>query len=291
MPEIHNYYLPYIRTGLGAKVDPSNNSENRLLVPTKLQVEGKKNEEIEPIIHLYGPGDVVGFNEQAIIKTQPVHNFNKFNASLVPFVEFSEPDFLWRFSTHKNNNYWLPWLSLIVLESDREFTTNNPSQAGLPPTITVNKLESLPDLSGEWRWAHVHISDKEGLEMEEIKQILRVSPHKAVCRLMCPRRLKEFTHYTAFVIPTYRQGHEAALGKTISSNLNAHSWIINTDGKIELPYYHQFEFRTAAGGDFETLVRQLQPHPLENIGKRKIDCSQIGYDLNVAPSTLSLIHI
>lgn len=48
---------------------------------------------------------------------------------------------------------------------------------------------------------------------------------------------------------------------------------------VNLPYYYCFELRTSVKGDFEYLVRLLEPRPLENLGKRRVDCSKMAYEV------------
>jgi hypothetical protein len=46
---------------------------------------------------------------------------------------------------------------------------------------------------------------------------------------------------------------------------------------VELPYYARWEFSTGARGDFEHLVRLLQPRALTGLGKRPMACPSPGY--------------
>src|SRR4051812_26450173 len=54
-----------------------------------------------PVSHsitLYGPGDVAGINPTSIARVNPPNNTPDFEANYFPFVEFKDPDFLWRYS-------------------------------------------------------------------------------------------------------------------------------------------------------------------------------------------------
>ncbi|MBK9491364.1 MAG: hypothetical protein IPO07_23140 [Haliscomenobacter sp.] len=53
-----------------------------------------------------------------IIRVQPTSDDGNFIANNVPFVDFAEADFLWRYSATQEKGKWIPWLSLITLEMD-----------------------------------------------------------------------------------------------------------------------------------------------------------------------------
>ena len=57
------------------------------------------------------------------------------------------------------------------------------------------------------------------------------------------------------------------------------SWAAGGNEPIELPYYFRWEFRTGLRGDFEHLVRLLEPRKLSQLGIRDIDCTTPGYGL------------
>ena len=55
---------------------------------------------------------------------------------------------------------------------------------------------------------------------------------------------------------------------------------------ILLPVYYSWEFRTSDGGDFEELVRRLEPRELPpEVGKRPMDISHPGFALQPQPET------
>ena len=55
---------------------------------------------------------------------------------------------------------------------------------------------------------------------------------------------------------------------------------------ILLPVYFSWEFRTSDGGDFEELVRRLEPRELPpEVGKRPMDISHPGFALDPQPGT------
>ena len=116
------YFFPHLRRGLGAGIDPFEGKakEKRASVDVKFKVkaQGKANAQEEVRINqkvsLYGPGDVLGFDpERMIIRVQPTSDDGNFIANNVPFVDFAEADFLWRYSATQEKGKWIPWLNLI----------------------------------------------------------------------------------------------------------------------------------------------------------------------------------
>ena len=138
-------------------------------------------------------------------------------------------------------------------------------------------------MNQSWRWAHIHTNDRAGKSVEEIQTKVIKKSHQAVCRLLCPRRLTPNTKYTAFVIPTYRLGWEAAMGEDVNASAtkrNDLTWTTPNQGKGQiLPYYFKWEFRTGEKGDFEYLIKQLEFKKLEDVGTKTVDASNPGYGL------------
>ena len=315
MANVHNYYIPYLRTGLAAKVakNAGNITGKRLELDLDfdLNYNGKKFEHeketdrlARPKVSLYGPGDVVGFNLKAIEQVVPRANTGNFNADLVPYVEFSEADFLWRYSTKANKDgYWLPWLSLIVLEvkdgdKEGEFEDLPGTSAELPSKIKLLNDAPLPNLEDAWRCGHIHVNGAEfevpdnaaGAKSKKnyVENLVKNNPKQAFCRLFAFRWLEPGVKYCAFVVPTYKLGRIAATNPDEIPNLDASatelSWIDNSfDG--EIPYYYKWEFRTGNRGDFATLISQLNfrtQDELENLGVREIDCTTPGYEIDLS---------
>ena len=82
-------------------------------------------------------------------------------------------------------------------------------------------------------------------------------------RLLCPRRLDPLTEYLACVVPAFELGRKAGLGLPIKPDDEQHlepAWASGTQSPahVTLPVYFHWEFRTGAGGDFESLVGLLK---------------------------------
>ncbi len=290
-----NYFLPFLRQGLATLADHNKVPGQRMVIPVKLTVAASDNTNnttktgiVEKEITLLGPGDVLGINENNISRLAPSPNTNNFEATQTPFIEFSDPDFLWRFSSLQtaDKTHWVPWLTLIVLKAESgreegEFVKIQNSNRELPPQIQIKTHAILPDLNESWRWAHVYKTDIEGITSEQLTNSIKQSPKKVVCRLLCPRKLKPQTRYFAFLVPAFKIGAEAALG--ISGGTKDRTlltWETPADGAGKtIPYYFEWEFSTGTSGDFENLVRKLKPRDLTNMGTRPIDCGNPGYGM------------
>ena len=96
----------------------------------------------------------------------------------------------------------------------------------------------------------------------------------AYSRLVCPRRLEPNITYRAFVVPAFESGRLAGLGLDVTQApaATASSWTSNGAEPDNLPVYFRWRFRTGAVGDFEYLVRLLQPKPVDpRVGTRDLD--------------------
>src|SRR6185436_4554377 len=72
-------------------------------------------------IEVLGPGDVVGINPRTIVKTEPRNWVTDFESNYLPYIEFYEEDFPWRFTPATAANALeqsrlRPWIFLVVLE-------------------------------------------------------------------------------------------------------------------------------------------------------------------------------
>lgn len=305
--QIVSYYFSHLRRGLGASVTPEvGNNDKRATVEVafKVKVADKKGDEvtvregdtpqdsyIRKRVALYGPGDILGFDAKKMIsKVHPTPDDGNFIANNIPFVEFTEADFLWRYSASKTTNgKWIPWLSLIALKmtdigEEGEFEFDSTPTQGLPPRIKLKDNYTLPNLSASWRWAHVYCNAEAGLGARQLRDRIKRKPNIAISRLFCARRLKPGTKYCAFVIPTYLLGVEAALGiEDTATSRTMLSWEGNGEGSSPvirekvLPYYSHFEFRTGLRGDFEEMVRRIEANPIRDLGGKTINIANPGY--------------
>ncbi len=251
----------------------------------QVQVALKANDaDVSKNFALIGPCDITGINREMIVRTEPLNWITDFEPNYLPFVEFYDEDFAWRYTPAQAAGERLrPWVALLVLE-EKEFEQ---SARKVPlPSITVKDKAAMPATSEIWLWAHVHsnadIPDADLSVYEKFLNSLNRSvttdPDGLFCRLMSPRHLKPNTAYYAFVVPTFETGRLAGLEQpTTGIDAQQPSW--QADGtSAEMPVYYEWFFRTGSNEDFESLVKLLKPRPMDpRVGIRDMDCSAPGF--------------
>ena len=303
MAGISYQFLPWLRRGLPTSSAKVSGGRSVLQVELSLSAQtlsltrATSNVELPPkTIELYGPGDIVGFDSSLVARTDPTAKVGDFEPNFFPMVEFTEPDFPWRFTPGPANEQGnlSPWICLIALIAEdivdadnngtvkkKEFSEAPRTERDILPSITVTNARSLPNLGEAWRWAHVQLTGDSATENKNLSAVQRDTPERVVSRLLCARRLRPRTLYRAFIVPAFLRGRQAGRGRepTESSDSSQLAWSAN-DENVDLPYYFDWEFRTGYYGDFEYLVRQLRPQVVsEEVGTRLVDGSEPGYGL------------
>jgi hypothetical protein len=257
----------------------------RALVPIGVALNGAG---MSKNFALVGPGDIVGINSDMIIRTEPRSWITDHEPNYLPFIEFYDEDFAWRYTPAKAVGEKLrPWIALLVLE-ESEFTR---SQRKIPlPGITVTNKAALPPHDETWLWAHVHsnadIPDSELSNFEKFLLSLNKTrnddPDQFYCRLISARHLKPNTAYTAFLVPAFETGRLAGLGESQDKikvvKAQQPSWTTAGGANGEMPVYFEWYFRTSEKVDFEELVKALVPRPMDQrVGIRDMDASRPGF--------------
>src|SRR5690606_37681899 len=174
-------------------------------------------------IQIVGPGDVLNINARAIVRTEPKHGITNYEDNGLPYIEFYEEDFLWRYSPaaavnqNGNQSKLRPWLALVVLKDDEFKLNHNPDGLAY---ITVEQPafdHAFHHQNDTWAFSHVHMNNKlESFSGDTLKQEVNAevaaNPDVAVSRLLCPRKLAKNTAYTAFLIPAFETGRLKGLG-------------------------------------------------------------------------------
>jgi hypothetical protein len=279
----HYHFLPWVRSGLALAVaatdDPQAPADVRPQLTAGLTVVAIKDGAAQPgrpagvTVMLHGHGDVVGVDQAQVIKTEPRNGTPNFEPNYLAAIEFDQPGFPWLFTPAAPNGQRLrPWISLVVLAAG-EFSI--PADPPDPlPRIEVTNLAALPDLSQSWAWAHAQVTGD--LPADGLASLLATDPGRATSRLLCPRKLDLDTHYTAFLVPAFEAGRLAGIGADTSpAPKTVPPWPPAAgQNSLTLPVYYRFEFSTSDRGDFESLVRQLQPRILDPaLGFRPLDVS------------------
>jgi hypothetical protein len=233
---------------------------------------------------LVGPGDIIGIQQDMIIRCEPRNGVSNFEPNYFPYIEFYDEDFPWRYTPASaagtGNMSLRPWISLVVLKED-EFE-DTPLQSPLK-SIVVKNMNALQRADELHLWAHMHSNlknDETNFEkyIESLANDIKTDPDGVYSRVMCPRKLEANAMYYAFLIPTFETGRLAALGQPITGiPAQKAAW---HDGlnETEFPVYFRWNFRTGANFDFESLVKLIEPRVMDKrVGVRPMDCSKPGY--------------
>jgi len=312
--ETHYHFLSSLRQGLAASINQpltTERAEVQLDIHPARRIKatgewGSNLDSLKGRVQLYGPGDIVTFEERMVVRREPQPNSGNFEPNYFPAIEFADPDFPWRFtpepmaaggsSMPAQVVALTPWITLIVLVAEDRGNTVRREFEDLPrgsnqrPAIRVFDQANLPDLKYAWRWAHVQATTGDSTlgGVEKVKELMTKQPECVVSRLLCTRRLKPKTLYRAMVVPTYKAGWATALdtpeahSKSKGVSSIDFTWDKASRESIDLPYFDSWEFRTSKCGDFEFLARLLEPRVLEGLELRDIDCGRPGYGLTVA---------
>lgn len=289
-------FVSSLRRGISSQIsnrDGDPGTPTRATVPISVNInEGALTATAN--LELYGPGEIVNCEASAVIRTWPRPNVFDAEANLFPLIEFDQADLPWRFTPAAPtiNDRLRPWIVLIVLEDSEVDGIMTAGPHGKLPSIVIKSAHtSLPNLAQSWAWAHVQVSGQKTVSPAETANILANNPHYILSRLLCPRRMKERTTYTAYLVPAFERGRLAGLRLPVPDAVKGldPAW---TDGSanVELPVFFQWRFQTAPKGDFEFLVRLLRARPLpKTVGIRDMDVNDPGAGLPAAaPHPLGL---
>lgn len=292
-------FLPWLRQGIASQIktvdtlgDPSGLVE-RAEVTVSLQVNERS--PLSKDVQLVGPGDVLGINPRAIVKTEPRNWITDFEPNYLSFIEFYDEDFPWRYTPanavhtdgEDQKSRLRPWIFLIVLTED-EFELQQPLNGILPSIkIKVDINNVFPEPKQTWAWAHVHVSkditnesaNTSSQAVSELESLVKQNSDEASSRLICPRKLQPNTAYHAFVVSGFEIGRLAGLGQdTAGIDALKPAWGENQN---EFPVYYQWYFRTGERGDFEFLVNLLEPRPVDDrVGIRDMDMQKPGFEVS-----------
>lgn len=296
-------FLPWIRQGVANRIS-SPAVALRATVDVTIDIEGTKTgggtatATVNRAVELYGPGDIIGIDRAQISRVEPEHWVTNFEPNYLAAVEFYDEDFPWRYTpAAPSDRRLLPWLALVVLEEGEEFKEGG-NVAGKPlpyVEVTADFDDVFPPATEGWAWAHAHFNAEFSSAVMETngtkaaqgaQQVIDNAPDTACSRLLCPRKLKPKTAYHAFLIPAFESGRLAGLGRdpkplfddaanalsATSSAWGAYGVPANRPDPTFFPFYHRWYFRTAERGDFESLVRLLEPKVVNSrVGHRDMD--------------------
>jgi hypothetical protein len=300
-------FLPWLRQGVARTIsaaDDAHEVATRASIHVALSLHGEPvagaipDEPIARDVELFGPGDVIGIDRRAIVRTEPRDWITNFEPNYLPQIEFYDEDFPWRYTPAAPDATRLrlrPWIALVVLSEDEFKDGTNLSGRPLP-YIDVADASVFPPADQLWAWAHVHVNrtlagnDAEFVSTDmnavlpRLQAVLAENPDLAYSRLVCPRKLDENTAYHAFVVPVFETGRLAGLKEdpvhAPYATFSAWGTYPGKKAATSYPVYHRWYFRTSTQGDFEYLVRLLQPRPVDHrVGRRDMDVLDPGANL------------
>lgn len=277
------YYFPWVRKGLGAYINEKENLNGSAKGRAELEVQsnytvqqilpegttgtGNSDRFLVKTVKFVGPGDILRVNPSAVMKIHPDADSEGFPVQYLPYIEFWEPDFLWRYTPASPDQDKLrPWLSLIVCRQEDiqlrslsdglcYFTFIGNDDAWNASFLNVDEL---------FRCAHAQGRKKDEPEF---------------CRLLALRNKKDMeddTDYVALLIPTYETGRLRGLGyseedingiaaqKPAWENIFSDQKTKRTQG-MDFPVYYKWFFRTGKN-DFDTIVTNLGVSKVEKPG-------------------------
>jgi hypothetical protein len=302
-------FLPWARQGLSNRISAADLDASvklRAEISVELELHARQLDGVQQTVplpprsvQLYGPGDVIGLESRAIVRTEPRDWITDFEPNYLAAIEFYDEDLPWRYTPAAPVGARLrPWLMLVVL-AEGEFTDGKNIKDRPLAFITVPSGQHatlFPSADDLWAWAHVHAnrsltqSDAEIVASDvaavasRLDATVNENPDLAYSRIVCPRRLDANRAYHAFLVPVFESGRLAGLhlDPNLAPHATASAWGAYS-GREEgdnFPIYFRWYFRTGAVGDFEHLVRLLQPRPVDKrVGVRDMDVQTPGSNL------------
>lgn len=274
-------FLAYVRQGLAAQITtPAGETATlpgRADLPVSIQVNARTPVSVD--VQMYGPGDVIGFDEGQVVRTEPAPAATDFEANLLAVVEFARPDLPWLLTPgapDPAHGRIRPWLCLVAVPAGAAAITTAP---GLVLPVLTCPLTALPDLTESWAWAHAQVIGAPGASADSLLN----TPGAALSRLICPTRLLADTSYLACLVPAFQAGVQAGLGQPSPAGPLGPAWTAASPATMRLPVYYHWSFATGPGGDFASLAGRLRPRAIPaGIGLRDIDISMADPDIPAA---------
>ena len=217
---------------------------------TAIPGEQKGAASLTRVFPIAGPVDVRRVSEEAIFQVVPENNSLGYSKDYMPYIEFHEEDFPWRYTPLPASEELPPWLMLLACK-EGEFKVSSDSNGNKRVEIHLDDPEEaksfFPDKDSFHKLAHVQITTPGELNfgVSELKSYLETNPDIGISRLFCSRKLEPETWYTMFLVPAFELGRLAGLEEAVSADVGVEtlSWEEGTTDKT-FPIYHQWTFAT-----------------------------------------------
>jgi hypothetical protein len=263
-------FVPYALSGLASAMRaPTSGLRATTDVTVPLTDDAGGAASVTRRVTLYGPGDVIGVDPAQIIRRYPAPGSLTAEETFHAHIEFDRPELPWAFSADTPGPRMRPWLTLVVLEAEE--VEWEPTTAGTVAVLSVD-ADRLPALGIAWAFAHAQVA---GGTASTSARLSTAHAPQNLSRLLAARVLTQNTTYVAALVPTTNAGVAAGLGLPLPTTLDI-AWR-SADGRVRLPVYDRWEFRTAPDGDFPRLARRLVGVPAPwRIGRRIMDTARPG---------------
>ena len=225
-----------------------------------VSIGGKDNPSLTRQFSLAGPVDVRSISADAIAQAIPADKSSGYSCDYMPFLEFHEEDFPWRYTPLPSSDKLVPWLLLLACK-EGEYTLQTAPDGSHQVAINLEGAEGeeadtfYPKKEDFHKLAHVQILTPDGKD-----PIAHVSAHPedGVSRLFCSRKLLSETKYTVFLVPAFELGRLAGLGEPFQgkASLDRLSFEGNPVSRT-FPVYYQWSFTTGSL-KFMELARKQQ---------------------------------
>ncbi|KGN89388.1 hypothetical protein HQ45_07615 [Porphyromonas crevioricanis] len=211
-------------------------------------------------IQFVGPSDITQVLDQAISKVTPKPLSTSMPPQYLPYIEFWEPDFPWRFSPVKPNadNRIRPWLALLVCEKNLCAEKKSGDLNYVSFSISGEEVYKsiFPSQEDSWKTAHAQGFSKE------------TPVFSRLLALRAGGDLKPFTEYVVFLVPAFETGRLAGLGfdteKVKDTTAQAHAWESSFEEQktmhprpFDFPVYHSWSFVTGQDS-FDKMAEDLR---------------------------------
>ena len=257
--------LPYLRKGLAREIsDQSEGLRASFEVKAKLvgTVAGSEEDAKEvsiktekQLFQLVGPVDVRMVEPAAISEIVPADKSEGYSNGFMPFIEFYEEDFPWRYTPMKASEGKLkPWLLLLACKDD-EFTVTSDNKGYRRVTVEPKGEGFYPKVEDFHKLAHVQVTMPDGSKRNPAEYV-NENPDDGISRLFCNRQLEAKTHYTMFLVPAFELGRRAGMGESLEgAGLQQLAWN-DESTKLSFPVYYQWSFKTGAEAFLELAKKQ-----------------------------------
>lgn len=271
---------PFVQLSMNVKATPvSVDKETKKTIVTK---EVKN-------FSIVGPGDVLSVNSDAVMNVYPPAGSDSTPKSHLPYIEFCESDFAWRYTPAAANGVKLrPWLAIVVCETSKCQVEKNDLGTDVVTFNLTNESEYnsvFPIPSEIWKSAHAQGSCADGPDF---------------CRLVFLKRknepLQEKTDYSAFLIPVFEVGRLRGLNvgddalKDVFAQQSSWEGSLSEQKKrikpLSFPSYYTWAYKTGEDS-FSVLVEKLSGYNAEKSGIT-VDVSAMGEGLSYSVLTESV---